>query len=367
MANLAREDAASDDFVLTHEIGESNARPPLLVLEPLKRFLAERGLGSGDIAAEEIGGGHSCVTIRIDHGSRRLILRRPPRPPVPPSTHDVLREVRVLSALRDSPVPIPNVLAVCADTSVIGAPFYVMDEVPGEVLTTDLPPELDTPAQRLEIARRMVEMLDQLQSVDWRRAGLETFGRPTGYLERQLRRFNGLWEVNRTRDLPAVAHVGSWLAANLPESPAATIVHGDYRLGNAMFDLHAPAQVNAMLDWEMSTIGDPLSDLGLLAIRWAEAKDPPGPLELTPVTRQPGFPTRRELVAIYEEVSGRRVEHIAWYATLALWKSVVFMEGNYKRATIGASNDPFLKQFGDGVVALAAHAERIGPGGVGID
>jgi aminoglycoside phosphotransferase (APT) family kinase protein len=367
MAISARSDPAADDLVATHEQAKANARPPLLVIEPLKSFLSERGLGRGELTAQEIGEGHSCVTLRVLHGERRLILRRPPRPPVPPSTHDVLREARVLTALRGSPVPVPEVLAVCTEDSVIGAPFYMMEEVAGFVPTSDLPPDLDEPRSRHEIALRIVELLHRLQQVDWRAVGLERFGRPSGYLERQLRRFTELWEVNRTREIPAVSKIGAWLAANMPESPPATIVHGDFRLGNAMYDVHPPVRINAMLDWEMSTIGDPLSDLGLLAIRWTEANDPPHPLELGPVTRLPGFPTRRELVEMYSEVSGRTTRHIGWYATLALWKSIVFMEGNYKRAMIGASDDPFLKSFGDGVLELTALAENVGPGGKGID
>jgi aminoglycoside phosphotransferase (APT) family kinase protein len=264
-------------------------------------------------------------------------------------------------------MPVPVVLAVCQDTSVIGAPFYVMDEVAGDVITDSLPPALDDPGSRLDIARRMVETLHTLQGVDWRAVGLEGFGKPSGYLERQLRRFNGLWEINRTRDVPAVARIGQWLHDNLPAPAPATIVHGDYRLGNAMFDEHGPARLNAMLDWEMSTIGDPLADVGFLAVGWSEPQDPPALFDLSPITRQPGFPGRHELVAMYEEVSGRSVQSIAWYATLALWKSIVFMEGNYKRAMMGASDDPYLKDFGSGVLEIAERAENVGPGGKGID
>jgi aminoglycoside phosphotransferase (APT) family kinase protein len=360
--------AAADDLVRTHEQGAANPRPPLLVVDPLIRYLDERGLGEGELDAVAIGDGHSCVTFRIrrDDG-RRLILRRPPRPPVPPSAHDVLREARVLSALQRTAMPVPVVLAVCDDPAVIGAPFYVMEEVAGDVITGSLPPALDDPAARLDIARCMVETLHTLQEVDWHAVGLEGFGKPSGYLERQLRRFRGLWEVNRTREIPAVGRIGRWLEENMPESAPATIVHGDYRLGNAMFDEQAPARLKAMLDWEMSTIGDPLADVGFMAVGWSEPQDPPGLFDLSPVTRQPGFPGRHELVTMYEEVSGRPVHDIAWYATLALWKSIVFMEGNYKRAMMGASDDPYLKDFGGGVLEIAARAESVGPGGKGID
>jgi aminoglycoside phosphotransferase (APT) family kinase protein len=195
---------------------------------------------------------------------------------------------------------------------------------------------------------------------------LETFGRPHGYLERQLRRFSELWETNKTRELAAVARVAEWRRGNLPESPPTTIVHGDYRLGNAMFAPTAPARMAAMLDWEMSTLGDPLADLGLMTIRWVEPGDPRTPLELSPVTRQPGFLSRAELVAAYEELSGRSAAAIVWYATLALWKTIVFMEGNYKRAVLGASDDPYVRGFREGVIEIAEWAERVGPGGQGL-
>ncbi len=199
-----------------------------------------------------------------------------------------------------------------------------------------------------------------MHAVDWRAAGLEGFGKPTGYLERQVRRFLGLWEHNRTREIPAVESVGRWLTEHMPESLPATVVHGDYRLGNTMFAPRAPAQLVAIFDWEMATIGDPLADLGYLCTLWTDRDDPPlGMFELTGVTREPGFLSRAELVARYEERSGRSMTDIRWYQTLALWKSIVFMEGNYKRAVAGATDDPFLKRFGDGVIELAGRAEAL--------
>jgi aminoglycoside phosphotransferase (APT) family kinase protein len=194
--------------------------------------------------------------------------------------------------------------------------------------------------------------------------GLEGFGKPTGYLERQLRRFLGLWELNKTRDIPQVESVGRWLGDRMPESPPATIVHGDYRLGNTIFGVDAPARLNAVLDWEMATIGDPLADLGYLCMMWTERGDPQVGLReaLGRVTRAEGFPTRAELISRYEELSGRSMVDIRWYMTLALWKSIVFMEGNYKRAVAGTTDDPYLKQFGEGVLELARQAERVAYG-----
>jgi aminoglycoside phosphotransferase (APT) family kinase protein len=355
---------APDDIVATHADVSANARPPLLVIEPLRRFLDEHGLGEGEIRARPIGEGHSNVTYLIERTGAEVVLRRPPRPPLPPSAHDVLREARLLEALKDTPARGPRVLAVCADEHVIGCPFYVMERIEGEVIVSSVPPALDSPAQRRQIGEELIEALAEIHAVDWQAVRLEGFGKPTGYLERQLRRFGGLWEINRTREIPAVERVGAWLAEHLPESGPATIVHGDYRLGNTIFAAARPARLEAVLDWEMATIGDPLADLGYLCMMWSESGDPEGGMRahLGNVTRAEGFPTRGELIERYERRTGRSMEDLRWYTTLALWKSVVFMEGNYKRAVAGATDDPYLKQFGDGVVELAKQAEEVALG-----
>jgi aminoglycoside phosphotransferase (APT) family kinase protein len=353
--------------VQTTADGQANSRAPLLVLDPLEAFLDEHGIGSGEIRASPIGEGHSNVTYLIEREDREVVLRRPPRPPLPPSAHDVLREARLLRALSDTPARVPAVLAVCADEDTIGAPFYVMERVEGEVIVSAIPPALDTPAERRRIGEQLIDALVEIHAVDWMAAGLEGFGKPTGYLERQLRRFTGLWELNKTREIAAVESVGQWLASNMPAQdppPPATIVHGDFRLGNTIFATDAPAQLRAVLDWEMATIGDPLADIGYLCMMWSEAGDPTSGLRehLGNVTRAEGFPTRAELIARYEQGSGRSMRDIRWYTTLALWKSVVFMEGNYKRAIAGTTDDPYLRQFGAGVLELASQAEEVAHG-----
>ena len=345
---------APDDVVRTHAEASANAREPLIVLAPLVEFLAASGLEAPEeLTATPIGEGHSNVTFALSTG---VVLRRPPRGPLPPSAHDVLREARLLRALEATPVRVPRVLAVCEDPGVIGSPFYVMERVAGEVITDTIPPALDTPSERGRIADELIEALVELHGIDWAGIGLAGFGKPTGYLERQLRRFTGLWEHNRTRELPQVEEVGRWLAANLPESPPATIVHGDFRLGNTMIDARPPARLVAIFDWEMATIGDPLADVGYLLMHWTQAGDALGRFNAHNVTLRPGFPTRTELTARYEERSGRSVGALDWYVTLALWKAVVFMEGNYKRALAGTIDDPYLKSFGHGVVEIAERA-----------
>ncbi|HEX5922263.1 MAG TPA: phosphotransferase family protein [Baekduia sp.] len=350
---------ADDDIVRSHEEAAANGRPPLLVLDPLLAFLDQHDLGDGEPVIRPIGDGHSNATYLFDRGGARFVLRRPPRPPIPPSANDMLREARVLRGL-EGRARVPRVLAVCEDEAVLGAPFYVMEEVIGHVVTSAMPVGLDSPEERLRTAHELIDALVEIHGVDWRAAGLEGFGKPDGYLERQLRRFLGLWEHNKTREIPEVETVGTWLATNLPASPAATIVHGDYRLGNVLLSPEPPAAIAAVLDWEMSTIGDPLADLGYFCTLYVERDDPSlGKFEFSGVTREEGWPTRAELVSRYEERSGRSMTDIRWYQTLALWKSIVFMEGNFRRASSGMSDDPYLKAFGDGVVGLAERAEAL--------
>jgi aminoglycoside phosphotransferase (APT) family kinase protein len=348
---------APDDIVRTHEEAANNTRDPLLVLDPLIEFLGANDLEApAELTATPIGEGHSNVTFGLSTG---VVVRRPPRGPLPPSAHDVLREARLLRALAATPVRVPKVLAVCDETAVIGAPFYVMEEVHGDVITNSLPDALDNLGERGRVADELVDALVELHSVDWSGIGLDGFGKPTGYLERQLRRFTGLWDHNRTREVPEVEKVGGWLAANMPTSPPATIVHGDYRLGNTMFRPQAPARMLAILDWEMATIGDPLADVGYMMIHWTQAGDATGRFNLHSVTTLPGFPLRDELIARYEARSGRSMQALNWYVTLALWKAVVFMEGNYKRALAGSTDDPYLRTFGEGVLELARRAVEV--------
>ena len=349
------------EIVDTPEQAAAQERPPLLVREPLAAYLDEQGLGAGPIEAQRIGEGHSNVTYLITRGARRLVLRRPPRPPLPPSAHDVLREARLLTALEPTAARTPRVLATCDDESLLGVPFYVMEQIHGTVVTGELPDSLQATEQRARAGEELVDALVEVHAVDWSAAGLEGFGKPSGYLERQLRRFTGLWEHNQTRELAAVCEVRDWLAANMPESPAATIVHGDYRLGNAMLSASAPARVVSIFDWELATIGDPLADVGYLTITWVEPGDPADTMfnALSAVTREQGFPSRADLIARYEERSGRSMGALNWYQALALWKAAVFMEGNYKAFLGGHNDDEFLAMLDEGVPALAAKAREV--------
>jgi aminoglycoside phosphotransferase (APT) family kinase protein len=339
------------DVVRTTAEAAGSALEPLLVLEPLREFLDRAGLGSGPIEEPEpIGDGHSNVTYLLRRGEERLVLRRPPRGPLPPSAHDVLREARLLEVLGPLGFPVPAVLATCEDPGVIGAPFYVMPFVEGHVLTHELPPEYA--AAPHQIGDELVDCLVDLHAIDFEAVGLAGLGRAEGYLKRQLKRFQGLLEVNATRPLPELERVAAWLADNLPASPAATVVHGDYRLGNVMFAPREPHLV-AVLDWEMATIGDPLADVGYMTAMWAEAADPPNPVaDLSAVTRGEGFPSREALARRYAEETGLALDALPWYQVLATWKAAIFLEGSYKRYRAGTTVDSYFAGLGEGVETL---------------
>jgi aminoglycoside phosphotransferase (APT) family kinase protein len=348
-------DSASTDIVRSRSAAARQERPPLLILEPVEEHLDALGLGSGPADAQELPGGHSNATFLLRREGCEVVLRRPPRPPLPPGAHDVVREARVMRALGDTAVPVPRILSICEDTAPIGAPFVVMELVEGHVLEGTLPAALDLPGQRNMIGEVFVDALVDVHAVDVQATGLAGWlGRPSGYLERQLRRFSGSWEVSRTRELPAMDELARLLRERMPESGPVTLVHGDPRLGNAIFAPRAPARVAALLDWEMATLGDPLADLGYFCASWTDASDNPPPMfHLSTLTGSPGFPTRSELVGRYEQRSGRRVRDLPWYTALAFWKSAVFMEGNYRRAVYGMSDDPLLLGFRSGVEELA--------------
>jgi aminoglycoside phosphotransferase (APT) family kinase protein len=353
---------ATPTIVETPEQAAALDLPPLLILRPLERFLDEHGLGSGTVEAELFAEGHSNITYRVTREGGSWVLRRPPRPPLPPSAHDVLREAQLLSAVQGADVRTPPVLATCDDPSVIGMPFYVMEEMHGGVITTEIPAPLDTVEERRRIADELVDALAEVHAVDWQACGLEGYGKPSGYLPRQLRRFNGLWAHNKTREVPMVEKVEAWLREHMPESGPATIVHGDYRLGNTMYAHGAPARLNAIFDWELSTIGDPLADVGYLTATYAQPGDEDKVGALSPVTTWDGFPTRDELIARYEERSGRSMASVGWYQTLALWKSAVFLEGSYARLLAGTTDDPFFQLLEHGVPELAGRAWELSQG-----
>jgi aminoglycoside phosphotransferase (APT) family kinase protein len=333
---------------------------PLVDLERIRAFLDQHGLGSGDVRVERIGeGGGSNFTFLLERDDGRFVLRRPPRPPLPPSAHDMVREARLQLALAPQGIRLPTIRAIGDDESVLGVPFYVMDFLDGYVVTEELP--LGADPRRL--GEDLVDALVEIHAADVTAPELAAFARPGNYNERQAKRFAQLWEINKTRELPTVEAVGRWLTDNTPDQLPPTVVHGDYRLGNMMVSREDPSRIAAVLDWEMGAIGDPRADVGYLLATYSEPGGPPNPLGTSPVTAIPGFPSKAELVSRYAGRSGREVEPLNWFEGLALWKAAVFCEaiyGRYLRGELGAE-DTRAARFELGVPYLAqAAAEAIG-------
>ena len=326
---------------------------PLIVEANLESFFDAHGLGEGSISATRIGdGGGSNFTFLIERGGDRFVLRRPPRPPLPPSAHDMVREANLQNAIRAAGFTrLADIVAVCEDVSVLGVPFYVMRYLDGDVVTTELPAGLDDP---YALGMDLVDTLREIHAADVSHPALAAFARPGNYNERQVRRFTELWQINKTRELPRVEEVGAYLAAHTPEQLPPTVVHGDYRLGNMMT---SGDRIVAVLDWEMGAVGDPRADVGYLLATYSEPGGAPSPLGSSPVTSSAGFPSRSELVARYGDVGP-----LAWFEALALWKAAVFCEaiyGRYIRGELGAE-DTLAARFEDGVPLLAETAlERL--------
>lgn len=341
------------DVVATEAEAEALPVRPLVTLEGLEPYVP----GQGIIEAERLGTGHSNETFRVRREGRSWVLRRPPRPPYAPTAHDVVREYRILVALADLDVRAPRPLTVCEDASAIGAPFYLMELVVGEVVRDRFPDRLDNPVERRRALEEFVDALVELHAVHWRGTALERIGRPGGYLERQLRRWKAQWEHNQTRAVPDIDRMGDWLTENLPARYETTVVHGDYKLDNAIFRPGPPARLAVIVDWEMSTLGAPLADLGLLCATYLESgEEPDEVLGFSPATAQAGALTRAEIVARYADRSGRLVDDLHWYQGLAVWKIAILLEGSYKRYLSRSTDDPFFALLAEGVPRLAARA-----------
>jgi len=322
----------------------------------VSRFFREHVPGGDcELSFNLISSGRSNLTYLVCGGGHQWVLRRPPLGHVLPTAHDMAREHRVLAALAGTDVPAPRPVVLCEDASINEMSFYVMEYCRGVVLEQQLPPgyaETETDRRRMCVA--LIDTLVRLHAVDYRAVGLEGFGYPEGYLERQVRRWSQQWERSQTSPLPAIDELIRRLRAALPESPPPTIVHGDYRLGNMALDPNDPGRIVAILDWEMATLGDPLADLGYCSIYWTEKDDPPpsgGIGTASTFTALPGFFTRAEIVTEYAQRSGRNVEAIDFYQVLALYKLAVIAEGIYARylqgETLGEGFEGMLRAAPD--------------------
>jgi aminoglycoside phosphotransferase (APT) family kinase protein len=351
---------ATIDVIGTGDEALGLSQPPLVVLEPLRRLLDELGLGTGPLSAEPLGAGHSNVTYLLRRDSMSVVLRRPPRPPYAESAHDVLREARIMMAARDAGLPVPQILALVDDISLLGVPFVLVEHVSGHAISSTLPDGFGFRSDARAISERLVDTLADIHAVDVTIGPLATVGRPSGYLERQLRRFAAIWEEVKTRELPVMDALAAWLIEHRPQSSETTLVHGDFRLGNVLFAPGRPARLVAVLDWEMATLGDPLADLGYLCATWADPGEAEHPMTaLSAATRGPGFARAAELAARYAERTGRERSDLSWYQVLALWKSAIFLEASHRRYLAGTTTDPYFGTLGEGVPRIAAAAEML--------
>jgi aminoglycoside phosphotransferase (APT) family kinase protein len=310
-------------------------------------------------------GGRSNLTARVsDAAGATWVLRRPPLHGVLPSAHDMAREHRVISALAATPVPVPEAFGLCQDPAVTGAPFYVMGYVEGIVPRDEASTARLAEPARAAAADSLVDALVALHEVDPDRVGLGRLGRREGYLERQLARWQRQLEQTATRPLPALDEAHRRLSATVPAQVGpARIVHGDFRIDNAV--LSPAGKVLAVLDWELCTLGDPLADVGLLQVYWAEPGDETLPL-ITAPTVMPGFPTRAVLAEAYATRSGRDLSRLDYYVAFAYWKLAVVLEGVVARHASGAygEGDESWRRYAEVVERLGERAlELAGPAG----
>ncbi|MGW0122222.1 phosphotransferase family protein [Streptomyces sp. NPDC003327] len=333
----------------------SPAPPPGLDPERLRRFLdGERpGLVAGPLEARLIEGGRSNLTYVVTDGtaSGRWVVRRPPLGHVLATAHDMRREHRVISALATTAVPVPETVVLCEDESVLGSPFYVMEFVEGTPFRSAEQLAPLGPERTRAAVLALVDTLVDLHAVDPEAVGLGDFGRPEGFLDRQLRRWGKQLDASRGRDLPGIDELHAALGRALPASPPPTVVHGDYRLDNVL--VGADDRVRAVLDWEMSTLGDPLTDLGLLVMYSTPLDLPDSPVSTT--AKAPGHPAAAELVERYAARSGRDTSALSWYTAFAWFKLAVILEGIHYRYTLGQTVGAGFDRIGALVPVFIEH------------
>lgn len=335
----------------------------------LTAWMDEQALGAGPIVGiVPLAGGSQNVIVRFERGGRRYVLRRPPAHPTADGNETMRREARVLGALAGTQVPHPALIATCGDEGVIGAAFYLMEPVDGFNPGVGLPPRhAGDPALRHRMGLAMIEAIAALGTVDYRAAGLEGFGNPDGFLERQVARWRRQLDGYARHAgwpgvaaLPDVDDIADWLDRERPAHFMPGILHGDFHLKNVLFRPD-DAEIAAVIDWELATIGDPLLDLGWLLATWRDQDAPASQAQIV-VEPWDGFPTPAELIAHYGAVSGRDVSRAGWYAVLACYKLAILLEGSHARACAGKAPADIGERMHNSAIRLLGKAARLAAG-----
>ena len=304
-----------------------------------------------------LAGGAQNEVYELHRGELHCALRIPPTSAPPSRDEGILREWRIIEALEDTDVPCTAAVAVCADTTVLGRSFYLMGYVDGwsPMTSGGWPEPFNSDLElRAGLAYQLVEGIALLSKVDWRAKGLSDLGRPDGFHERQVERWSSFFERSKGRELPGMDLASDWLRAHKPLDFVPGVMHGDYQFANVMYAHGAPARLAAVIDWEMTTIGDPLLDLGWVLISW-----PPEGDDMTRYVNLDGMPTRDELLKHYEDISGRSTEDIDYYVVLARWKLGIVLEMSYAKLQSGGAVDPKVEAFGTLVLELIRKAAEL--------
>lgn len=332
-----------------------------LNIEQLTLFIREaiEGLPEGELQIRQFGAGHSNLTYALEIGEWEAVLRRPPLGPVATKAHDMEREFNVLSALYPVYSTVPKPIVFSDDVSIIGSPFFIMERRRGIVLDTVFPEgeELSEEIGR-KVSTLMVDKLVELHAIDYKKTALVDMVKPDGFLERQVQGWIGRYDNAKTEDIPEAKELTTWLQQHIPESLEPTIIHYDYKLNNAMFSPDY-SEMTGLFDWEMTTVGDPLADVGAAMSYWMQADDPESllyGLGEPPITIQKGFFTRDEFITSYAEKSGRDMTHIHYYLTFAYFKLAVICQQIYFRYKNGQTKDPRFAHLNKSVQALVKQA-----------
>lgn len=322
----------------------------------LADYLRDKLEGAGQgIAIEQFPGGHSNLTYMVRTPVREYVLRRPPLGPVAPKAHDMAREYTVLKAVHPYFAPAPGVYHLCEDPSILGATFFVMERRHGIVVRDHIPERLVSFENYPErVSRGFMNCLADLHAIDIQAHGLTSLGKPEGFLDRQVRGWSERWTRAKTEEIVDMDYLLRWLIDHMPASPTPSLVHNDFKLDNVMLDAHDPGRIEAVLDWEMATVGDPLVDLGLVLCYWAQPADPGGTKDT--LTTGPGWFTRQQVVEYYAERTGRDVSRISYYEVFAVFKLAVVLQQIYVRFHRGQTQDERFRHFDRRVRNLIEHA-----------